>query len=148
MLFPIGSHRRDSAQETLGARHRAGPKATGIPSQKRQKRPANSRDTASGPLSEAGVGERGIRRTTALTQYRVGANVQPPTCFLAGGFSLFILSLYSAFALLAIAPKLEAQSNAKEEDRLYNSALVIKEAMGMKSHIPQKLLDKAECVIV
>jgi lipid-binding SYLF domain-containing protein len=64
------------------------------------------------------------------------------------GFAVLMLSLCSGFALLAIAPKLEAQSNAKEEDRLYNSALVIKEAMGMKSRIPQKLLDKAECVIV
>ena len=59
------------------------------------------------------------------------------------GFAVLMLSLCSGFALLAIAPKLEAQSNAKEEDRLYNSALVIKEAMGMKSRIPQKLLDKA-----
>jgi len=52
------------------------------------------------------------------------------------------------FALITIAPRLEAQSNAKEEDRLYNSALVIKEAMGIHSRIPQKLLDKAECLIV
>jgi SH3 domain-containing YSC84-like protein 1 len=58
------------------------------------------------------------------------------------------VSFYTAFALLATAPRLEAQSNTKEEDRLYNSALVMKEAMGMKSRIPQKLLDKAECVIV
>jgi len=64
------------------------------------------------------------------------------------GFGVLLLSLYSGFALLVDAPKLEAQSNAKEEDRLYNSALVIKEAMGMKSRIPQELLDKAECVIV
>jgi len=64
------------------------------------------------------------------------------------GFGVLMLSLYSGVALLAIAPRLEAQSNAKEEDRLYNSALVIKEAMGMKSRIPQKLLDKAECAIV
>ena len=63
-------------------------------------------------------------------------------------FAVLMLSLYSGFALLAIVPKLEAQSNAREEDRLYNSALVVKEAMGMKSRIPQKLLDKAECVIV
>jgi SH3 domain-containing YSC84-like protein 1 len=57
-------------------------------------------------------------------------------------------SLYTAFALLATASRLEAQTNAKEEDRLYNSALVIKEAMGIHSRIPQKLLDKAECLIV
>ena len=52
------------------------------------------------------------------------------------------------FALLATAASLQAQSNAKEEDRLYNSALVVKEAMGMHSRIPQKLLDKADCLIV
>ena len=64
------------------------------------------------------------------------------------GFAVLAVSLYTGFALLAISSRLEAQSNAKEEDRLYNSALVIKEAMSMKSRIPQKLLDKAECVIV
>ena len=67
------------------------------------------------------------------------------------GFGVLVLSLYTGFSLLATPPRLEAQSNgknAKEEDRLYNSALVMKEAMGMKSRIPQKLLDKAECVIV
>jgi lipid-binding SYLF domain-containing protein len=52
------------------------------------------------------------------------------------------------FSLVASAAKLEAQSNAKEEDRLENSALVIKEAMGLHSRIPQKVLEKAECVIV
>jgi lipid-binding SYLF domain-containing protein len=63
------------------------------------------------------------------------------------GFGVLMLSLYLGFSL-ATAPRLEAQSNAKEEDRLYNSALVIKEAIGMSSRIPQKLLEKAECVIV
>jgi SH3 domain-containing YSC84-like protein 1 len=64
------------------------------------------------------------------------------------GFAILILSSYIGCSLLATAPRLEAQSNAKEEDRLYNSALVIKEAIGMHSRIPQKLLEKAECVIV
>ena len=63
-------------------------------------------------------------------------------------FAVLILGLYVGCSLLATAPRLEAQSNAKEEDRLENSALVIKEAMGMHSRIPQKLLEKAECVIV
>jgi SH3 domain-containing YSC84-like protein 1 len=62
-------------------------------------------------------------------------------------YGLAILMLTSV-ALLATAPRLKAQSNDKEEDRLYNSALVIKEAMGMHSRIPQKLLDKADCLIV
>jgi SH3 domain-containing YSC84-like protein 1 len=56
--------------------------------------------------------------------------------------------MLTGFALLAIAPRLEAQSNAKEQGRLDNSALVVKEAMGMKSRIPQKVLDNAKCVIV
>jgi lipid-binding SYLF domain-containing protein len=56
--------------------------------------------------------------------------------------------LLLGFALVASAARLEAQSNAKEEDRLENSALVIKEAMGMHSRIPQKVLEKAECLIV
>jgi lipid-binding SYLF domain-containing protein len=64
------------------------------------------------------------------------------------GFAVLTFSLSAGFALLTVAPTLNAQSNAKEEDRLYNSALVVKEAMGMKSRIPQKVLDKAECVIV
>ena len=64
------------------------------------------------------------------------------------GFGVLLLGLYTSLALLATALRLEAQSNAKEEDRLYNSALVVKEAMGMKSRIPQKVLEKAECVIV
>src|SRR5215472_9368384 len=63
-------------------------------------------------------------------------------------FAVLMLSLYSGLALLTVAPTLNAQSNAKEEDRLYNSALVVKEAMGMKSRIPQKVLDNAKCVIV
>jgi SH3 domain-containing YSC84-like protein 1 len=64
------------------------------------------------------------------------------------GFAILVLSLYIGLAVLATAPRLEAQSNAKEEDRLYNSALVIKEAMGMRSRIPQNLLEKAYCVII
>jgi SH3 domain-containing YSC84-like protein 1 len=64
------------------------------------------------------------------------------------GSAILNLSLYIGFVLLATAPTLKAQSDAKEEDRLYNSALVMKEAMGMRSRIPEKLLEKAYCVIV
>jgi SH3 domain-containing YSC84-like protein 1 len=63
-------------------------------------------------------------------------------------FTILTLTLCTGFVLLATGSSLSAQSNAKEEDRVYNSALVIKEAMGMHSRIPQKLLDKAECLIV
>jgi len=59
-----------------------------------------------------------------------------------------MLSLFADFTLLATAPRLEAQSNSKEEGRLDNSALVVREAMGMNSRIPQNLMEKAYCVIV
>jgi lipid-binding SYLF domain-containing protein len=36
----------------------------------------------------------------------------------------------------------------KDENRLRNSGQVMKEVMGVPDNIPQKLLDKAECVIV
>jgi SH3 domain-containing YSC84-like protein 1 len=41
-----------------------------------------------------------------------------------------------------------ASDKSKIEDRLENSGLVAKEAMSIPSNIPQKLLDKAYCVIV
>jgi lipid-binding SYLF domain-containing protein len=46
--------------------------------------------------------------------------------------------------LLAVAP-LAAQ---KEMDRIENSALTLKEILGMPDNIPTDLLDRAECVIV
>lgn len=59
-----------------------------------------------------------------------------------------LLCLSTGLALLANAPGSYARSDSKEGDRLYNSALVVKEAMGMHSRIPQSLLEKAYCVIV
>ena len=64
------------------------------------------------------------------------------------GFLAIMLSLSTGLSLLVSAPGLEARSDSKEADRLNNSALVMKEAMGMPSRIPQQLLDKAYCVIV
>jgi lipid-binding SYLF domain-containing protein len=63
-------------------------------------------------------------------------------------FAAIVFSLSAGLALLGSAPGLEARSASKEEDRLNNSALVMKEAMGMPSGIPQGLLEKAYCVIV
>ena len=63
-------------------------------------------------------------------------------------FGVIMFSLSTGLALLANAAGLEARSDSKEADRLYNSALVMKEAMGMQSRIPQGLLEKAYCVIV
>jgi lipid-binding SYLF domain-containing protein len=64
------------------------------------------------------------------------------------GIAAIVSSLSLFLVMLTSAPSLYAGSNSKETDRLQKSALVIKEAMGMKSRIPQKLLDKAYCAIV
>jgi len=63
-------------------------------------------------------------------------------------FAAIMYGLSTGVALLSNAAGLEARSDSKEADRLYNSALVMKEAMGMQSRIPQGLLEKAYCVIV
>src|SRR6516165_3130725 len=63
-------------------------------------------------------------------------------------FAAIMFSLSTGLALLVNAAGVEARSDSKEADRLYNSALVMKEAMGMQSRIPQGLLEKAYCVIV
>jgi len=57
-------------------------------------------------------------------------------------FAAIVFSLSAGLALLGSAPGLEARSASKEEDRLNNSALVMKEAMGMPSGIPQSLLER------
>ena len=63
-------------------------------------------------------------------------------------FAAILFSLLAGLALLANPPGLEARSASREDDRLNNSALVMKEAMGMQSGIPQSLLERAFCVIV
>jgi lipid-binding SYLF domain-containing protein len=55
---------------------------------------------------------------------------------------------FATLILLANLSPLSAHSTSKVDDRLNNSALVVKEAMGMHSRIPKGLLDKAYCVIV
>ena len=51
------------------------------------------------------------------------------------------LALVLGFAVTAFAQK-------KEEERLQESANVMKEILGMPEGIPQDLLDKAVCVVV
>lgn len=63
-------------------------------------------------------------------------------------FTTIALSVFTGLALLGHAPDVEAATKSKVEDRLHNSTLVIKEAMGVHSRIPQGLLQKAHCVIV
>jgi lipid-binding SYLF domain-containing protein len=62
------------------------------------------------------------------------------------GFAL--VTLATAVALLVNGPRLDAVTKSKVEDRLDNSAMVMKEAMGIRSGIPRDLLQKAYCVIV
>jgi lipid-binding SYLF domain-containing protein len=50
-------------------------------------------------------------------------------------------------ALFSPAPA-RADNKAKDEDRLQNSGLVMKEILDIPDDIPQDLLDKADCVIV
>lgn len=49
--------------------------------------------------------------------------------------------------LFALVPAV-ASAQGKEEDRLRESATVLKEVLGMPDGIPRNLLDSAECVIV
>lgn len=55
-------------------------------------------------------------------------------------------SLLAFTAAIAVVTTLE--SAGKEEDRLRESATVVKEILDIPDGIPQDLLDKAECVIV
>jgi lipid-binding SYLF domain-containing protein len=54
--------------------------------------------------------------------------------------------LFVALPLLS-APALAADQE-KDEDRLQNSGIVLKEILDVHSDIPQDLLDKADCVVV
>ena len=59
-----------------------------------------------------------------------------------------LLSISIGLLMLFNANPMRAVDKSKIEDRLENSGLVAKEAMNVPSNIPQKLLDKAYCVIV
>jgi lipid-binding SYLF domain-containing protein len=59
--------------------------------------------------------------------------------------------LVSAFAALLLLPLFaadKAEKEKKEEDRLEESAVVLKEILGMPEGIPKDLLNKAVCVVV
>src|SRR6202451_2383778 len=52
-------------------------------------------------------------------------------------------------ALLLVAPALAADENdQREEDRVKDAGVVMKEVLNIPDDIPQDLLDKAECVVV
>ena len=53
--------------------------------------------------------------------------------------------LVSMVSIFLVASLLYAAS--KEEDRLQNCARVLEEILNVPDAIPQKLLDKAECVV-
>lgn len=61
---------------------------------------------------------------------------------------LVMATFVTAVTMLVSTPRTVAVSKSKVEDRLDNSAMVMKEAMGIRSKIPQGLLQKAYCVIV
>lgn len=52
-----------------------------------------------------------------------------------------------ALVMIAFMP-LSLEAQAKEAERLENAGMVIKEILNVPDGIPQRLLDKAECVIV
>ena len=56
------------------------------------------------------------------------------------------VSLFLAAALLALP--MTAADKDKDEDRLRNCGVIMKEILDIPDDIPQSLLDKAECVIV
>ena len=58
------------------------------------------------------------------------------------------LALFLTVALVALSAKADDKSDNKENKRLENCGLVIKEIMDIPDDIPQDLIDKAECVIV
>src|SRR5215472_13194930 len=58
------------------------------------------------------------------------------------------LALFLAVALMALPLRADDKSDNKEDKRLENCGLVIKEVMDIPDDIPQDLIDKAECVIV
>src|ERR1700732_978986 len=59
---------------------------------------------------------------------------------------------YLMSMLLVVLPLLSSSASAadqeKDENRLRNSGLVLKEILDVPDHIPQDLLDKADCVVV
>jgi lipid-binding SYLF domain-containing protein len=60
-------------------------------------------------------------------------------------FSSFLLA---CLVCLSSFPLFAKNSNQKEQDRLHESGVVLKEILNIPDDIPQGLLDKAECVIV
>jgi lipid-binding SYLF domain-containing protein len=58
------------------------------------------------------------------------------------------LALVVAVALMALPLKADDKSDKKENKRLENCGMVIKEIMDIPDDIPQDLIDKAECIIV
>lgn len=58
------------------------------------------------------------------------------------------LALTLAMALLALPLGAEDKSDKKENKRLENCGLIVKEIMDIPDDIPQDLIDKAECLII
>jgi SH3 domain-containing YSC84-like protein 1 len=59
-----------------------------------------------------------------------------------------LVTLLIGLGALLAAVRTEADDKAKDESRLENSGVVMKEILDIPDNIPQNLLDKAACVIV
>ncbi|HEY2460974.1 MAG TPA: lipid-binding SYLF domain-containing protein [Candidatus Acidoferrum sp.] len=62
--------------------------------------------------------------------------------------SMMILSGALALTQLSFSPASSAKDDEKENDRIHNAGIVMKEILDIPDDIPQDLLDKARCVIV
>jgi hypothetical protein len=60
---------------------------------------------------------------------------------------LALMTMIAVLTLFNSVPT-RAHDGAKDEDRLENSGVVARELMNIPDDIPQKLLNKADCVIV
>ena len=59
-----------------------------------------------------------------------------------------LLRVLLGLGLAVNAVAVNAAAQGKQEDRLRESATVLKEVLDVPDNIPQNLLDRAECVIV
>jgi lipid-binding SYLF domain-containing protein len=68
------------------------------------------------------------------------------------GIQMRKLLVYLSSALVLVLPLLAevagAAEKSKDDDRLRNSGMVLREILDVPDDIPQDLLDKADCVVV
>lgn len=62
--------------------------------------------------------------------------------------SVFVLGLCLGLSAMFAATSVRAADDIKDEDRLKNAGMVLNEILNVPDDIPQRLLDKADCIIV